>query len=267
FGSIRKSANNGSSWTNFSTGLGSAIVLDLLVSGSDIYAACGTQTGTGAGVYKSPLSAANFSNLSSGIPNYTVISLAKIGSTIYAGTESGVYKSTNSAVSWTPESNGITYRTINDLLAIGNSLVAATDSGIYKLESGSSNWTNISFNLPIKEVSAIARNNDYLYAATQGGSVWQIPSFLVGVNEFYHSNSAFEIYPNPCSWELFISDPLLRDETMTINIYNVIGEEIFNLATKSSQSFIDVSKFENGIYFVQLSSGNKTTTQKLVIQH
>ena len=40
-----------------------------------------------------------------------------------------------------------------------------------------------------------------------------------------------------------------------------------NLEISVEKSQVDLSKFENGIYFLQLSSENKTATQKLIIQH
>ncbi len=88
----------------------------------------------------------------------------------------------------------------------------------------------------------------------------------MAVNDYQFSEAA-TIYPNPVSELLVIGYQLLGAEKREIKIFDVAGKEIFHSIINSNQSLIDVSKFENGIYFVQLQSENKTETQKLIIQH
>ena len=45
----------------------------------------------------------------------------------------------------------------------------------------------------------------------------------------------------------------------------MMGKEILNL--NNAEQEINVSKFQNGIYFVKILSGNVTANQKHVIQH
>jgi PKD repeat protein len=77
---------------------------------------------------------------------------------------------------------------------------------------------------------------------------------------------SFLIYPNPNSGEFNI---LLDAATKEVNVlvYNSIGELIFSdkIADTTGRETVRLNNVPNGIYFVRLSSGLKTITQKIVI--
>lgn len=90
----------------------------------------------------------------------------------------------------------------------------------------------------------------------------------VGITEGTYENS-FLVYPNPANQSLVISHPSLKENT-ELKIFDVMGKEILKTKITGNQAEIDVSKFENGIYFIQLSSHletNEVRSQKLIIQH
>ncbi len=92
----------------------------------------------------------------------------------------------------------------------------------------------------------------------------------VGITEGTYENS-FLVYPNPANQSLVISHPSLKENT-ELKIFDVMGKEILKTKITGNQAEIDVSKFTNGIYFVQLASpillnGSGVMTQKLIIQH
>lgn len=89
-------------------------------------------------------------------------------------------------------------------------------------------------------------------------------SSVIGMQEVFSDND-LAVYPNPADQSVVIVQESL--ENSELKIFDVMGKEIYQSIVIGHQSLIDVSKFENGIYFVQVSSANKTAAQKLIIHH
>ena len=70
-----------------------------------------------------------------------------------------------------------------------------------------------------------------------------------------------KIYPNPTTDRLFINTNL---NDYKINIYNTLGEKIYQSINHSENSSLDLSSFPLGFYIIELNSSNKTTTFKLI---
>ncbi len=84
------------------------------------------------------------------------------------------------------------------------------------------------------------------------------------INDYY-SLSNIDVYPNPFTNELFLSNPLAKEDLL-VKIVNVNGEIIakFTFSEKlfSLESYI--SKLNSGIYFIHISDKTNTSTRKLV---
>ena len=88
----------------------------------------------------------------------------------------------------------------------------------------------------------------------------------VAVNEF--SNGTFAMYPNPAGDNITMNFEGLSFKPSNVKITNAIGQTIHvETLTHSNQKTISTERFENGVYFVTLSSGEFTTTQKIMVQH
>jgi hypothetical protein len=79
------------------------------------------------------------------------------------------------------------------------------------------------------------------------------------VNNF---NSSISIYPNPATNELNIE----ATTTSKIEIMNLAGLVIINIAAKEKNTTIDISTLAQGIYFVKLSSENGVAVKKFIIE-
>jgi hypothetical protein len=87
----------------------------------------------------------------------------------------------------------------------------------------------------------------------------------IGINNFTNSNQ-IKIYPNPANNELLIS--LSKNcNNSQILIMNVLGETIKNISTTNTETKINISEIENGVYFVKVNTNGSSFLQKLVIQH
>jgi len=74
------------------------------------------------------------------------------------------------------------------------------------------------------------------------------------------------VYPNPASTGIKIYSEINSGKISEFTIRNLIGEEVLNGQMKDTNTLIDVSGLENGIYFVGILTENKQTgSAKLII--
>ena len=91
--------------------------------------------------------------------------------------------------------------------------------------------------------------------------VQQIPTSALD-----NSESDFTLYPNPAASQFTIYNSQFTIEKL--EVYSILGEKIFNQQPEGQQQVgIDVSKWNNGIYFVKLKTSEGDKIQKLIVQH
>ena len=81
-----------------------------------------------------------------------------------------------------------------------------------------------------------------------------------GVNEI--TSSQLKVYPNPSSNGEFTIDVSGKYE---VSVMNIAGKVVYN-TNINGVSTIDLSRFAEGLYFMQLKSEDKIITQKIMIQ-
>jgi hypothetical protein len=95
----------------------------------------------------------------------------------------------------------------------------------------------------------------------------------IGINEkaaAFLNN--FNLFPNPATTNVKVSFGLNEISTVNIKLFNVTGQEVktfvsdLNLATGNYEYSFDLpSGISAGNYFIEVSSGNRKTTKKLLI--
>lgn len=97
------------------------------------------------------------------------------------------------------------------------------------------------------------------------GSFLVIDTSAAGVKKTENLN-AFRLLPNPVSSKLTIqSNADLKDAVITV--MSVLGNKVISQKNDNSrEATIDVSGLTNGIYFIQINSGNTFFTQKFIKQ-
>ncbi len=78
------------------------------------------------------------------------------------------------------------------------------------------------------------------------------------------TSNSFKIYPNPANNEVKIETTDITEKT-TYRLYNSLGQECGNGIIEGSIN-INTSTLENGVYFIEISSTNKTTTSKIIVR-
>ena len=104
----------------------------------------------------------------------------------------------------------------------------------------------------------------FKYGFTKGAPVTIVESEL--------SNLEFSLYPNPSSDRVFLSLAGLNSDNLIVTITDIYGKVhyINNYNTTYNMEFdgsVNVSDFANGVYFVEVISGEKRMTKRVVISH
>ena len=113
-------------------------------------------------------------------------------------------------------------------------------------------------------ISNITQNSDSSITFKVEVDIWN-----TGVKETKMQNNVV-IYPNPFGNELTVSFESLANQQALLNIYNVLGQQIFSsqMNTKSGINLFNLNNTNsleaNGIYFVKLSIDNQTYTYKIM---
>jgi photosystem II stability/assembly factor-like uncharacterized protein len=159
------SSDGGNTWTVIENGLpGFSGIMSLAQIGTHLFVG----TYIGVGVFVSTNNGGNWSQVSAGLPNKPVLSLAGTGTDLYAGTDgAGVFLSTNEGVSWAAGSNGLTNSTVHTILAHGTNLFAGTDGGLFLSTDNGTNWT--ATGLANYAVHTLLVDGSSLFAGTGGG--------------------------------------------------------------------------------------------------
>lgn len=87
----------------------------------------------------------------------------------------------------------------------------------------------------------------------------------VGVFEIKNKN-AVTVYPNPTTGKIQVAANGF--DVQRLEVYNVVGEKMFAVVDFKQQNSneIDLSNFQNGIYFVKIFEGEKMYMKKIILQ-
>jgi hypothetical protein len=93
---------------------------------------------------------------------------------------------------------------------------------------------------------------------------------ITSVNSIENSISDVKLYPNPAVDNTTLEITADQAGPLAVRIYDMTGRSIqqFNQTVSLGTNMINLNtqKLSNGVYFVEVSSASKTTTERLVIQ-
>ena len=93
-----------------------------------------------------------------------------------------------------------------------------------------------------------------------------------GINYLSNKNFEISIYPNPVSSLIVVSYSLSEKTNVSLNIYDLIGNQVSSLVNKEqgkgeNKIEFNTEKLNNGIYFCKLQAGSSSMTKKIVVVH
>lgn len=92
---------------------------------------------------------------------------------------------------------------------------------------------------------------------------------ISNIEELDASISEIEIFPNPTNANTQVTYSLSQTNRVTVQVLDLLGKEVSSVF-QGTQSFgkqtldIDMSTFENGIYFLQVTVGGTTQVSKVI---
>jgi hypothetical protein len=86
---------------------------------------------------------------------------------------------------------------------------------------------------------------------------------ILGVNEI-NTVSNFSVSPNPAND--VINDKLNSSASAAISITDLAGKVVKNTTVNGVSTSISTSGLNEGVYFVNVTIGNSTSTEKIVIK-
>ncbi len=140
--------------------------------------------------------------------------------------------STNYALYRTDGTKAGTEVVLQDLVANTNQFVTAVGNSLYFNGASTGNWSN--------------------------DELWRLTDFPTGVTEIKKVITT-TIYPNPATTTFSIKTENL--DTTTVKLYSITGQLM--LQTKETNN-INIARLPAGIYTVHITTGGKTTVEKLV---
>jgi hypothetical protein len=79
------------------------------------------------------------------------------------------------------------------------------------------------------------------------------------------ANSSFRVYPNPANEEITIKSSSVSNDA-TVSVFDLNGKELKSLKLSGMETNVDTTGLISGVYFVRVSTGNDSKTEKLIIK-
>jgi hypothetical protein len=84
------------------------------------------------------------------------------------------------------------------------------------------------------------------------------------------NENSMRVYPNPTNGQSFVDLTIAQSAAVDLRVFNMLGEEISVIASEQLQAgahrFVyETSSLSSGLYYYQLTVGNKKVVQKLIV--
>ncbi|MBW6483759.1 MAG: T9SS type A sorting domain-containing protein [Vicingaceae bacterium] len=113
-------------------------------------------------------------------------------------------------------------------------------------------------------IAGSSGSNDFDVSSTNGMmDFWVVKlSPIVGMDEV-ENNSSIIIFPNPTNGIFTINS---TQQINTIEVFNTLGQAVYNKKITSNSTTIDLTLFPKGLYLVQLKTNTNIITKKIVYE-
>lgn len=221
---------------------------------------------TNSGLFASANQAQSWNNLTSGVLSSNSINDFDFNTnSLYITNYENVYKSDNNGQTWTPILENIFGN--KQVEVNGNNILIFNQSNntLYFSNNGGSTFSyNLSisnfFNSPNTGIGEVilTDNNIYIPAGEAGVLTGDAQSLFTGNNE--NISKAFTLYPNPTS-DIINFNYSFNE----IRFFNSKGQLVKLEKCSKNSNQISIKDLANDIYFVEIISGAKKITTKVVI--
>ena len=88
---------------------------------------------------------------------------------------------------------------------------------------------------------------------------------ITGIKSSFNTNDEWNVYPNPSTGVLYIVNSSSVKEASQIQVINSIGQTVLEETITSNYKNIDLSKLNNGVYFVKIVSDKYSAIKRVVL--
>ena len=167
-----------------------------------------------------------------------------------------------------------TASTTTDSICLGNSVTLSSSataplqtspSYTYSWAATPAGFTSTSQNP--SATPAAAGTYTYVVTVSSGGcsntaSVNVVVSTCTGVDDVINNEKELTVFPNPTKGVINLNEEFSNNSNFEIFVYNSLGEIIVH---ENNSRAIDLSSYNNGIYYLSVKSNNKNFIKKIVL--
>ena len=156
-----------------------------------------------------------------------------------------------------------------------SNFVWTVPSGWTVYGSGSSIGVVPSLNSGYVEVRATScgvTRSDYIYvnSSNNGGcDMLRLPEPCIApyrASDELPAGVTISVFPNPVATQATVQLAQGQDIT-TLRVLNQLQQVVFEAKPNTNKTTVDLSKFDNGMYFIQVNGGEGELTQRVLVQH
>lgn len=183
----------------------------------------------------------------------------------------GVYQSNNGGSTFMALSGSIPEATFYEIALSDNEqfLFAATSEGPYVYVFSTSTWHSLlGAETPIVDYNTVDNiGSNIIRFGTYGRGIWDLElntiPVTVATTNFEEKSDVFKVYPNLVAQNGMISVESTLTEPFTIDIFNINGSLVFT--QKMNKSAQIQASFPKGVYIYRLSSGQRKSSGKMIV--
>lgn len=127
------------------------------------------------------------------------------------------------------------------------------------------NWAILLNTRPANSGSLMTDVDNLVWNCLPLISTWPAHDLFTGISE--SEKSEFAIYPNPVSQNFSLQLSSFMSGNINLKIFDLPGKLVYSTDFTGQHIQVNTNLFENGIYLVQIESGNKKSVKKLIVRH
>lgn len=139
--------------------------------------------------------------------------------------------------------------------------------------SGEQDWSRISYFVTTGEHTFAWKYEKDVSFASGSDATWVdyivLPpiDLLNGIDNPSDGNQQMSVYPNPCNSKLFVDFEQKEKCDVNVAIFNSLGMVVFTKIINTNQmpAVINVSGWQNGVYYLQAKISDKTISKKILV--
>jgi photosystem II stability/assembly factor-like uncharacterized protein len=261
-GEILRTTNGGSSWLPQNSGITTGIHAFHFQSDLVGYA-CG-ENGV---LLKTIDGGTNWSSLNTGVTTaLRDLDFPTADTGYIIGSEGIILKSVTGGLNWTPQiSNTLQSLHCVEMISVSYGYVTGSGSTFLETTDGGQNWNSIDLGIgssvAIQDVIATSDTTIYVCA---GEHVLKSDHTTATADLDNRGETQLSVYPNPATNQITISIESML--VGTLQIFDQLGKLILAEDLLSNSHNVSLKYFSTGIYYVIVTSGDKTWKQKVLLK-